>query len=105
MIKMAYFLLTVSVLSRLIIQNDSNVKPKFSVAFMPNGFDPYDGQMIMMPYGGSPFSINPSEYGNSESTPPYPPNHYQKRNSVDSEVNRNRVTKKTKRRSQYETII
>ncbi len=55
---------------------------------MPNGFDPYDGQMIMMPYGGSPFSINPSEQ--SESTAPYPQNHYQKRNSVDSEVKRRR---------------
>lgn len=54
---------------------------------MPNGFDPYDGQTIMMPYGGSPFSINPAEYSNSESTPPYPPNHYQKRDSVDSDVN------------------
>lgn len=55
---------------------------------MPNGLDPYDSQMIMMPYGGSPFSINPTEHG--ESTPPYPTNHYQKRNSVDSEVNRGR---------------
>lgn len=56
---------------------------------MPNGFDPYDGQMIMMPYGGSPFSINQTtEYCNSESTPPYP---YQKRNSVDSEVNENKI--------------
>lgn len=53
---------------------------------MSNGFDPYDGQMIIMPYGGSPFSINPSEYCNGESTAPYPQNHYQKRNSVDSEV-------------------
>ena len=63
---------------------------------MPNGLDPYDGQMMMMPYGGPPFSINPTEYG--ESTPPYPTNHYQKRNSVDSEVNRNsiRLENKTK---------
>ncbi|KAJ6650192.1 hypothetical protein Bhyg_05437, partial [Pseudolycoriella hygida] len=53
--------------------------------FISNGFDPYDGQMILMPYGGSPFSINPTEYCSNESTPPYPPNHYEKRDSVDSE--------------------
>lgn len=85
MIKMVYFLLTVSPITTYFL----DLKLKIIVAiiaFMPNGFDPYDGQMIMMPYGGSPFSINPTEYCSSESTPPYPPNHYQKRNSVDSEV-------------------
>lgn len=56
---------------------------------MSNGFDPYGGQMVMMPYGCSSFSINPTEYCNSESTPPYPSNHYQKRNSIDSEVMQN----------------
>lgn len=53
--------------------------------FMPNGFDPYDDQFVMMPYGGSPFSINPSEYSNGDSTATKPQKLYQKRNSVDSE--------------------
>lgn len=57
------------------------------LAFMPNGFDPYDDQFVMMPYGGSPFSINPSEYCNGDSTATKPQKLYQKRNSVDSEVN------------------
>ncbi|XP_037031569.1 uncharacterized protein LOC119071054 isoform X2 [Bradysia coprophila] len=57
----------------------------FFSPFMPNGFDPYDDQFIMMPYDGSPFSINPSEYCNGDSTAAKPQKLYQKRNSVDSE--------------------
>lgn len=53
---------------------------------MSNGFDPYGGQLIMMPYEGPPYSINPTEYYNHESTPPYSSQHQQKRHSIDSQV-------------------
>lgn len=54
---------------------------------MSNGFDPYGGQLIMMPYEGPPYSINPTEYYNHESTSPYPSQqHQQKRHSIDSQV-------------------
>lgn len=53
---------------------------------MTNGFDPYGGQLIMMPYDGPPYSINPTEYYSQDCVqPPYPMSQ-QKRNSIDSQV-------------------
>lgn len=37
------------------------------IAYVSGGFDPYGGQMMVMPYGGGPpYSINPSEYYNND---------------------------------------
>ena len=46
----------------------------FIIAFMSNGIDTFGNQMMMMPYGGPPYSINPTEYYNNQSSQPYTPN-------------------------------
>lgn len=57
------------------------------LAFMSNGFDPYGGQMMMMPYGGGPpYSINSTEYYNNEAQPYTADEDQSKPNSTDSEV-------------------
>lgn len=35
------------------------------IAFMSNGLDTFGGPMMMMPYGGPPYSINSPEYYNN----------------------------------------
>lgn len=54
---------------------------------MSNGFDPYGGQLMMMPYGGGPpFSINPAEYYNNDVQPYSSDELSQKDSSIDSPV-------------------
>lgn len=56
-------------------------------AYMSNGFDPYGGQLMMMPYGGGPpFSINPAEYYNNDVQPYLSDELSQKDSSIDSPV-------------------
>lgn len=54
---------------------------------MSNGFDPYGGQLMVMPYGGGPpYSINPAEYYNNDVQPYSSDELSQKEDSIDTPV-------------------